>query len=205
MKITIVTPRFAISGVPLAQVRFARAWIARGHDVRLIIGKVEAGCELPVVPGVVVEHLNKLKVREMLLPLIRHLRKEKPDILFSAEDHLNVMALVAALVAGSKVKTSGSSRVLPTDRLAYSNKPFSKGWLMKLVMSALMWRADALTCVSKDMVGMYQKMFRNAPHVCVYNIIKDEASLARAKEPVEHSWLSEKTLPVVISAGTFTR
>jgi glycosyltransferase involved in cell wall biosynthesis len=72
-------------------------------------------------------------------------------------------------------------------------------------MKALMWRADALTCVSQDMVGMYQKMFRNSPHVCVYNIIKDEASLAKAKEPVEHPWLSNKSLPVVISAGTLTR
>jgi glycosyltransferase involved in cell wall biosynthesis len=205
MKITIITPRFAISGVPLAQIRFARAWSARGHDVRLIIGKVEAGYEVPSVPGVVVEHLNKSKVREMLVPLIRHLRKEKPDILFSAEDHLNAMALIAALISGSKVKTSGSSRVLPTDRLAYSDKPLSKGWLLKNVMKALMWRADALTCVSQDMVGMYQKMFRNSPHVCVYNIIKDEASLAKAKEPVEHPWLSNKSLPVVISAGTLTR
>ena len=41
MKICVVTPRFAIAGVPLAQLRFARALADMGHDVDLVIGFVD--------------------------------------------------------------------------------------------------------------------------------------------------------------------
>ena len=35
MKIAIVTPVFSIAGVPLAQHRFARALVKKGHEVEL--------------------------------------------------------------------------------------------------------------------------------------------------------------------------
>jgi glycosyltransferase involved in cell wall biosynthesis len=205
MKITIVTPRFGISGVPLAQVRFALVLSKRGHDVTLFIGHLELGCNLPVAPGVRIVYLEKLKVRGMLLPLIWHLRKDHPEVVSSAEDHLNIMVLLAVIISRSSAKTSGSSRVLPTDRHGYSNWIFSKGWLLKNVMKRVMWRANALTCVSRDMVGHYRKIFSNAPHVRVYNLVKDEASMVRAQEPVDHPWLVDKECPVIISAGTMTK
>ena len=40
MKICVVTPRFNIAGVALAQHRFARALAAAGHQVDLVIGRV---------------------------------------------------------------------------------------------------------------------------------------------------------------------
>lgn len=205
MKISIVTPRFGITGVPLAQVRFARALSKRGHEVTLFIGHLESGCDLPVIPGVRTVYWEKLKVRSMIFPLIRHLRREHPEIVFSAEDHLNIVVLLAVIIARSSAKTSGSSRVMPTDRHGYSSRMFSKGWLLKNVMKRVIWRANALTCVSKDMVGHYRRIFSNAPHVCVYNIVKDEISMARAQEMVDHAWLVEKDCPVVISAGTMTK
>lgn len=205
MKISIVTPRFGVSGVPLAQVRFARALSRRGHQVVLIIGELEHGSQVPIIPGVKVEYWAKSKVRNILFPLVRHLRRQKPEILFSAEDHLNAIAIIGAILAGSKVLTSGSSRVIPTDRLAYSHRLFSKGWLLKNVMRLIMWRANALTCVSQDMVLEYQKIFSNAPHVCVYNIIKDSESIEKASESVDHPWLNDKQCPVIISAGSMTK
>jgi len=72
-------------------------------------------------------------------------------------------------------------------------------------MRAVMWRADALTCVSKDMVEIYKKIFPYAQHVCVYNIIKDRLSIDRISEPVSHPWLGDSGIPVIISAGTFTK
>lgn len=205
MKISIVTPRFAISGVPLAQIRFARAFAKRGHQVTLIIGYVEPGYELPEVQNVKLENWDKPKVRGLIWPLIKHLRTEKPDVVFSAEDHLNSIVLIAGILSGSAAKISGSSRVLPSDRLAYSNKWFTKGWFLKQLMKMVMWRASALTCVSNDMVDHYKKIFNNAPHVCVYNIIKDKNAIDRIKEPVNHPWLVDKKIPVIISAGTMTK
>jgi glycosyltransferase involved in cell wall biosynthesis len=199
MKIGIVTPRFAIAGVPLAQIRFARALARRGHEVTLVIGYVEPNFQFPDVSEVNIEILGIPKVRSMLWPLMRYLRIEKPDIVFSAEDHLNTLLLAAAMLVGSKAKISGSSRVTPFD--TYSNVPITKRWVLKHLTQAMFWRADALTCVSKDMIKQYQKVFASPPHVCVYNIVDDALSRERLQEPIDHPWLVNKSVPVLVAAG----
>lgn len=204
MKICVVTSLYAIAGVPLAQIRFARALADKGHDVDLVFGRIDPQYQFPEAAGFTVLELNRRNVRGMLFPLVRYLRSVKPDVVFSAEDHLNAIVLIAAIVSGAKAKISGSSRVLPTDRFAYSNKFLSKGWFLKQIMKSVMWRADALTCVSKDMVEQYRRVFDSPPHVCVYNIIDDRHSRSRIEEPVEHEWFLHKECPVVVAAGTMT-
>lgn len=199
MKISVIIARYAISGVPLAQLRFARALAASGDDVDLIIGFVNPGYNAPKIDGLNVRVLNKQRVIGMLLPLVRHLRENKPDVVFSAGDHLNVITLLAALVSRSKAKISCSSRVTPFD--TYSNVPFTKRWILKLLMRAVMPRADALSCVSKDMVDQYILVFKSAPHVCIYNIIVDNLSLERMSEPVDEERFTEKSGPNLIAAG----
>jgi glycosyltransferase involved in cell wall biosynthesis len=199
MKICVVTPLFAIAGVPLAQLRFSRALLDKGHDVDLVIGRIDPNYQFPQVVGVNMHMLNQPQVRGMFVPLWKYLRKVKPDIVFSAEDHLNVIVLLAAIFSRSKAKISCSSRVTPFD--TYSNVPFTKRWFLKLLMRAVAWRADALTCVSKDMVKQYQKVFNSPPHLCVYNIVDDKLSRLRMQETVEHEWLSQKATPVLVAAG----
>jgi glycosyltransferase involved in cell wall biosynthesis len=200
LKIAVATPRFAITGVPLAQVRFARALAARGHHVTQIVGWVNEGYQFPETPGLDLRILHKPKVRQMLWPMVQYMRQEKPDIIFSAEDHLNTILLLAKRIARSPVKISGSSRVTPFD--TYSRKPFTKRWVLWHLARWVNARADALTCVSRDMVEQYRQVFRDPPHVCVYNIVDDAASRLRMIEAVDHPWLTDKTVPVVVAAGS---
>jgi len=199
MKISIVTPLFALSGVPLAQIRFARAWAAQGYDVDLVIGRIDQEYKFPDVTGITLLNLNRKNVRGMFLPLIHYFRSTKPDVVFSAEDHLNAVVLIAAILSGSKAKISGSSRVTPYD--TYSNVPFTKRWFLKHITRSVMWRADALTCVSKDMVGQYHKVFNSPPHLCVYNIVDDTLSRKRMKETVDNDWFVNKDCQIVVAAG----
>lgn len=199
MKICVVTARYAIAGVPLAQIRFARALAKKGCDVDLVIGYVDPQYVFPCATGVSVHVWNQKKVRGMLFPLVRYLRSVKPDVVFSAEDHLNAIVLIAATVSGAKAKISGSSRVTPFD--TYSSVPFTKRWVLKQLMRTVMWRADALTCVSKDMVEQYRRVFDSPPHVTVYNIVDDRHSRSRIEEPVEHDWFIGKDCPVLVAAG----
>jgi glycosyltransferase involved in cell wall biosynthesis len=199
VKICVITPRYVIAGVPLAQLRFARALSEKGHDVDLIIGSIDPKYAFPDMTGVTVLHMKRPKVRGMLFTLWKYLRETKPDIIFSAEDHLNVIVLAAAILSGSKAKISGSSRVRPSD--TYSSRPFTKRWFLKYAMRTVMWRADALTCVSEDMVEQYRRLFNNPPHLCVYNIIDDNNSRMRMLELVEHPWFLHKEFPVLVAAG----
>lgn len=199
MKVCVVTPLLVIAGVPLAQIRFARALSNRGHNVDLMVGHIDPHFKIYNMSGIKVINLNQSNVRRMLFPLTSYFRTAKPDVVFSAEDHLNTIVIVAAILSGSNAKISGSSRVTPFD--TYSNIPLSKRWMLKQMISWVMWRADALTCVSKDMVEQYRRVFNSAPHVCVYNIVDDKYSRQRMEEPVEDDWLFRKDVPVVVAAG----
>jgi glycosyltransferase involved in cell wall biosynthesis len=205
MKIAVITPVFALAGVPLAQVRLARAIAARGHSVDLIVGHVVEGCEFSAPQGLNSIIINKQNVRGMLIPLVSYFKRKQPAIVFSAEDHLTIIVLMAALISGSKAKISGSSRILPTDRLAYSDRPFSKGWILKYSMKLVMHRASILSCVSEDMVKHYKKIFPNGKHLCIYNIIKDAQSLQRSIAPIDHKWFNDNSTPIVVAAGTLTK
>ena len=199
MKICVVTPLYAISGVPLAQTRFAQALADAGHEVDLVIGRVSPGFASPQLDRVRLTVFDKPDTKSMLPSLVRYLRRAAPDVVFSAEDHLNVFVLLAALIAGSKAKISGSSRVTPFD--TYSDRLFSKRWVLKQIVRALMWRADALTCVSADMVEQYRQVFRRAPHQAVYNIVDDARARQRLAEPVPASWRADSMVPVIVAAG----
>jgi glycosyltransferase involved in cell wall biosynthesis len=200
MRICVITPRYMLSGVALAQHRFARALGARGHQVDFVIGRIDLGLVVPPSDNVSVRELGLPNTRHMVLPFWKYLRNEKPDIVFTAEDHLNTLVLLTAMVARSPAKISGSSRVTPFD--TYSGRPLTKGWVLKRLSRLTFRRANVLSCVSKDMIAQYRQTFgASAPHVAIYNIIDDAASRQRMLEPVTEPWLNYKSLPVVIAAG----
>jgi glycosyltransferase involved in cell wall biosynthesis len=200
VKILVVTPRYAISGVPLAQTRFAAALAERGHDVTFMVGNCDADLTVPAAPGVKTTVLGAPQVRAMIGPLMAYLRREQPEVIFSAEDHLNCIVLAAARLTGSRARISGSSRVTPFD--TYSSTPFTKRWVLKQAMRLLAPRAQALTCVSEDMVAQYRTLFPRMGHVCVYNIVDSPAARARMTDPVDDPWLSDGLPPPVIAAGS---
>jgi glycosyltransferase involved in cell wall biosynthesis len=199
MKILVITPLFALAGVPLSQIRFARALLERKHEVELIIGHVPQDFIFDKPKNLKIKIFNKLKVRSMLFPLIKYLWREKPDVIFTAEDHLNIVVLIAAILSFTKAKISCSSRVTPYD--TYRGGVFSKGWFLKQLSRLLMRKADALTCVSEDMVLQYKNIFYNSKHVCVYNIVDNSFSRSLMNEKVSHKWLLESNFPIIVAAG----
>ena len=85
MKIAIVTPVFSIAGVPLAQHRFARALVKKGHEVELIVGFLPSNLPPPQVPLLKINILDKSSVTKMFPSLIRNqerrLAKERAEYL----------------------------------------------------------------------------------------------------------------------------
>ena len=128
-QITFFTARHSNSGVPLAQIRLAKALQRRGYKVDYVIGYVPEDLSIPVVQGVNVISLNVSRAHKLILPILSYLRKTRPDVIFTAEDHLNVIVALAVILSGSRAKLSASSRVTPYD--TYSSKLLSKRWVLK--------------------------------------------------------------------------
>jgi glycosyltransferase involved in cell wall biosynthesis len=200
LKILVVTPNFTYAGVPLAQLRLAKALSKRGHDVELIIGWVPKRVNLPNIENIKVTVLGRKHVRSMLFDLIRLIKLLNPRIIFSAEDHLNAIAIMAVILSFSKTKISCSSRVTPFD--TYPPRFFSKGTILKFLQRSLMWRANSLNCVSKDMVLQYKQIFKGSKHTAVYNIIDKESyeeQFANLETPKIFKNLQEKK--IIIGSG----
>lgn len=200
MKVAVLLARYGISGVPLAQGRLAQTLSEAGHDVDFLVGCVNHGHQAPKLPGVEVQVLGKERVLGLIPPLVRYFQETDVDIVFSAEDHLNAVTLLAAIISNSSAKFSCSSRVTPYD--TYSNIPFTKGWFLKLLMRGVMHRADALTCVSKDMVDQYRDVLNSTVHTHAYNIVRDSRASARIAEPLEDGWVEETEGPLLVAAGS---
>jgi glycosyltransferase involved in cell wall biosynthesis len=135
----------------------------------------------------------------MIFDLITVVKKKNFDVIFSAGDHLNIMVLLSAILTKSNIKISCSSHVTPFD--VYSNFLFSKSWILKKIMKIVMFRANVLTCVSKDMVDQYKKVFKFTKHICIYNVVKDKHSILKIYEDIDEEWLINKVDPVIIAAG----
>lgn len=185
--------------MPLAQMRLAKAFSRQGYQVVFCIGYVPEGIDTPAIEGVRVIVYNQRRT-SMLLPfIISTVRAEKPDVIFSAEDHLNAIVTVSVIITRANTKLSVSSRVTPY--ATYSNKFLSKGWILKTINPALWYRADALTCVSKDMVKAYHSIFGTTKHQPVYNIIADDDLYKKMREEVNHPWFQDSSSLVVVAAG----
>jgi glycosyltransferase involved in cell wall biosynthesis len=199
LKAVFFTARFSQSGVPLAQIRLANLFLERGYSVDFIIGYLPENLKLPDLSGMKVIVFNKERVIKMFGSIVKYLHKNKPDIIISAEDHLNSIVLLSAILTRSKAKISVSSRVTPFD--TYSNKLFTKRWFLKHFITLVERRADALVCVSKDMVSQYKSIFKNSRHQCIYNVVQDKHSSKRMSEAVNEPWLESKECPVILSVG----
>ena len=197
-------PWLNLAGVPLAQLRFARALKKRGHHVEFIIGKKDSSFSYQEIPGVTFNILNVHTSKRMVPGIIGLIKKKDPDIIFSAEDHMTIWVLIAVILLNSKTLVSGSSRVGSMDAEAYGGKLFSKNWksfFLRILFNCVAWRANALTCVAKDMVEGYHKVLKTKKHAHVYNIIVDEQSISRSMEFVDHKWIKNKNNKIIIAAG----
>ena len=141
----------------------------------------------------------------MFFPIMKYIIFNKPDIIFSAEDHLNAVVSLACVFTFSKTKISVSSRVTPIDTYRNSEVFFSKGWFLKLLFPLVNWRADVMTCVSKDMVKQYKKIFKNTKQVPVYNIVKTDEAYIKMKEKINHKWYKTNKNNLIIASGNLAK
>ncbi len=203
MKIAFFTARYSRSGVPLGQIRLAKLFLQRGYDVDFIVGYIPNGLELPYLEGINTLIFNRPRVITMFGLITKYLFTIKPDIIISAEDHLNAAVLLSAVVTRSDAKISVSSRISATR--VYSGSFLSKSWLLKQTYRFVQNRANALVCVSKDMAEEYNTIFKTKKFQCIYNVIHDSEAKRKMLHSVDDQWVTDKSKPLIISAGSLTK
>jgi glycosyltransferase involved in cell wall biosynthesis len=183
----------------------AAAIARRGSPVELLLSTAE-GPLLPSVPDEVrVVDLNARRVISSLPRLAMYLRTERPAVLMAAITHANVVAVLAATVAG------GHTRVVVSEQNTVSQVARNAARLRdRLMPHAAAWayrRADAVVVVSRGAavdllrtVRVPRGRVRVIPNPVVTREVFD---LARA--PVADPWFESEGPPVVLALGRLER
>lgn len=200
-KIALFVGSLEGGGAERAMLDIGRGLAQRGFVVDLVLMQATGPYLADVPDSVRVVALNTDKLLATLTALMNYLRRRRPSVLVSTLTTCNA----AALLAGLQLR-----RCLPVIvRLAahfsmdYATSPL-RGRIALAVERALLRFADAVVTNSCAVAGDLKRIApRISPRVRVIrNPVVWPDLPARAAEPVDHPWLRDGQVPVVLAAGS---
>ncbi|PLX84694.1 MAG: glycosyl transferase [Desulfuromonas sp.] len=185
---------------------------------RLCGGFIDLGCQVDLLLiKSQSEHLNELPPQVRLVklgashsltclwPLVRYLRRERPDGLLAAKDRANQVAIIARWLA--RVPTRLAIRMGTTISAALEGKGTLKKWQWYLPIWLLYRQADEIVGISQgvaddlaSITGLPPKRFR-----VITNPVIDPQTGELALQEVAHRWFAPGEPPVVLGVGRLTR
>jgi glycosyltransferase involved in cell wall biosynthesis len=159
--------------------------------------------DLPAAVNVV-----RLGVRHSALavaPLAAYLRRARPDALLAAKDRAGRAALLARRLAG--VPTRVVIRLGTTLSEAIKDKGPLLRWLRYLPIRALYGWADGIVAVSEGVAAdtiAIARLPAQRLHVVRNPVVTPDLGRAAAAA-VDHPWLADRAVPVVMGIGRLTR
>ncbi len=138
-----------------------------------------------------------------LRPLTRYLRQERPDVLISAMDYPNAVAVTASSLAGNGVPVIATVHNHLSVEVANSKRRRIKAQVE--VARRFYPRAHALVAVSHgvaDDLAQVLGMGREAVQT-IYNPVVSPDLLKKAAEPLDHPWFCDNGPPVILAVGGF--
>ena len=175
----------------------------RGIEVDLLLVRAE-GEYLSQVPEVVrMINLNSHRTAASLPKLVRYIRREKPGALLSTLAHANVVALLAKLLVGGRLRVI--TRMEVTFSEMFDDGAFRQRLTLRL-LKMLLPTSDGIAAISQgvadDLCGLVPVASRKIKTIYSPVIWPDHTEKAAA--PVVHPWFDAGSAPVVLSAGRLT-
>lgn len=134
--------------------------------------------------------------------LVRAIRKNRPDVLFSLISSTNVTVTLAKLLSGVKCKLVVSEHTHPSVNLC--NEIY--GGITKYLVKKLYPKADRVIAVSDGIRRDLVKDF-HTPETkidVIYNPVDIEEIKMLSGEKVEHPWFNDP-IPLIMTVGRLTR
>jgi glycosyltransferase involved in cell wall biosynthesis len=188
----------------------ARGFRERGYHVDLVLARAE-GPYLDEVPaGVELVELNAAKAPGYaaigsLRPLVGYLRSRTPDALLSAMSRINIVSLLAGMIARTDTTVVVSERNHLSSYVAKTNEAGVRllPWLVRLLYP----RADGIVPISN---GVADDLATTASlpldgMTVIYNPVVIPEIEKKAAEPIDHDWFTLDGSEVIIGVGALSR
>jgi glycosyltransferase involved in cell wall biosynthesis len=200
-RLAILAATSGHSGVDRNLKNLIPAFAARGVAVDLLHIKDHGPRLESIPPSVRVVELGTSHVNTSLAAVVRYLRREQPDALFSDKDKVNRIALAARALARSP------TRVIVRLGIHVSTNLANRNWLQRITQTSSIryfYRfADAIIVPSHgvaDDLAVLGRLPRDRISV-LPNPIVTAALAPLAAQPVDHPWFADHTVPVILGVG----
>ena len=192
------------SGVDRVMKTLLPSIASKGIRVDLLHVKSHGPFMEEISPGLRVIELGASHSVSSLPPLVRYLKREKPNALLSDKDRVNQIALAATWLAGGKTRTF--VRFGQTVTKFLESQDLWQKTTHSLSMRYLYRAAEGIITPSRgsarDLAG-----FARIPEqriTVIPNPVDVRSIRSLAKEPADHTWFRNREAPIVVGLGELT-
>jgi glycosyltransferase involved in cell wall biosynthesis len=194
-------PSFGAGGVQRAILSLTRRFLALGIFVDLVVADAHGPFLKDVPAGVVVTDLHAPRMLAALPGLISHLRTARLDALISAQNHANLVAVLATRVAGTPTRLilTEHNDMIEGSRQSRSVKDRLRPFAARLLYPL----AQAVVAVSKGVAESIVVIVHLPPErICTIHNAPIPGNLEElVRRTPESPWLLTRDVPVVVSVG----
>ncbi len=201
LRIALFHPCLMAGGIQRVFINLARGFVERGLAVDMVQATPDDELRHAVPEGVRLIDLNASRALFSLLPLVKYLRRERPQIVISGATQTNIVAVWAKRLARVPVK------VVLTEHNVISaitaNAPMVRTRMTPFLVRRFYPWADALIAVSQGSAEDLSRTLANPSckiHV-VYNPIIGPEFWQRAAAPLSDPRTVSDTRPMVLAVG----
>lgn len=202
----------------------ANGFAERGHAVDLVVVAADESAGVDLHPSVRVvaleqswrhlfEGLNRrinlrgLFTASAIPALARYLRSERPDVLLSGASHVNLVAIFAHRLSKTNVSLVLRASNYPSGNLRWW-PPFEQAIrrLLRYTLGIVYPWADHIIAVSQGVAYDVQRLtgLPNDRVTTIYNPVVGPDIARLAAEPVDHPWVADAQVPLILAVGRLT-
>ncbi len=210
VKVTFFLQNLETGGAERSTVRLANALNMNIFDVSFLLCKRKGPLLQNLSKDIKIVDLKKNHVSLSLFKVIRYFKSEKPDIVVSVLDHVNIISILAGLFCKRKPKIiiterSTFSRVSTYSATKFRNKLISR-FLLPYLAKVFYKKADLIVCVSKGVADDIVQIIGNLSTIkVIYNPVIGNNFSEFAEEKIENFNVKIKSLPIIIAVGRLTK
>lgn len=203
MKAAFLIPDLTGGGAERVMVNLCNSFDAAHWTVHLVVLQRTGKYFGELAPGVIVHELHKDHMLSALPALVRYLRAERPDVLISALDYVNIVALMAGILAWTRTRFIVTVHQT-ISQVIWDPKPWKVKILPALII-VLYRMASAVVTVSQEAAEDLARvaLLRRKRIDVVYNPVLSRDLPLRCKESVGYTWFQEGQPPVILGVGRF--
>lgn len=194
--LALFLPSLKAAGVQRMMVNLANHWAETGLRVDMVLTRAEGAFLKQLHPHVRVVDLDAPRALSALRPLMRYLRRERPEALLSAQPHNNLVALWARALTrvSTRIVVSEHNILLPENL---------RERLFPMLLRLFYPHAHAVVAVSRATANDLTQTtgFPRTRIKVIYNPVVTVEMVRMAEAPSPHPWLAEKDIPVILAVG----